>query len=240
MNGEAKRESTSEKLLGLQIDQNLGWKSHFYGTEEEPGLLKQLSSRLGMLKKLKKFLPNYRFKQLVSGLFYSKLNYGITVWGSIWSIPGNLDDNVRKRTMMTKEDLRRLQVLQNSIMRVETSGSYDEPVASLLAKTKQLSIHQKIAYYTLNQVYNISKYKAPAYHHRRLFGGGAALGINTRSTRNFESRVEFDISLARGSFFYQASRLWSSIPLQMKQARTLQIFKKMARKWTEENILMRQ
>ena len=141
--------------------------------------------------------------------------------------------------MMTKEDLRRLKVLQNSIMRVETSSSYDEPVASLLAKTKQLSIHQKIAYYTLNQVYNISKYKAPAYHHRRLFGGGTTLSINTRSARNFESRVEFDTSVARGSFFYQASRLWSSIPLQMKEARTLQIFKKMARKWTEENILMR-
>ena len=77
MNGEVKRESTSEKLLGLQIDQNIGWKSHFYGTEEDQGLFKQLSSRLGMLKKLKRFLPNYRFKRLISGLFFSKLNYGV-------------------------------------------------------------------------------------------------------------------------------------------------------------------
>ena len=129
--------------------------------------------------------------------------------------------------------------MQNSVMRVETSSRYDESVASLLVKTKQLSVHQKIAYYTLNQVYNISKHEAPAYHYRRLFGGGAALNINTRSTANFESRVEFVTSLARGSFFYQASRLWSSIPVQMKQAMTVQIFKKMARKWTEENILIR-
>ena len=42
VNGAAKRESTTEKLLGLQIDQNIGWKSHFYGSEEN--LLKQVSS----------------------------------------------------------------------------------------------------------------------------------------------------------------------------------------------------
>ena len=100
---------------------------------------------------------------------------------------------------MSKEDLRKLQVLQNSVMRVKTSSRYDESVTSLPGKTKQLNIQQMIAYYTLNQVHNIGKHRAPTYHHICLFGGGAALNINTRSTANFESRVEFDTSLARGS-----------------------------------------
>ena len=101
--------------------------------------------------------------------------------GSIWSLPGNLDDNVTKKTMTTKEDLRRLQVLQNSVMRIETASRYDASVASLLTRSKELSINQKIAFYTLNQVYNISRHKA------RLFGGGATGDIKTRPLTNLES-----------------------------------------------------
>ena len=43
-------ESKSEKLLGL-IMNNVGtWKSHLHGDSENPGLLKDLSKRIGMLK----------------------------------------------------------------------------------------------------------------------------------------------------------------------------------------------
>ena len=124
-------------MLGLLIDKNLGWKSQFYGNDENQGLLKQLSTRLGMLRRLSRFLPNSRFKQLSSGLFYSKFNFGITVWGNILDLPGSFDEEVRNATMMT------------------TCSRYDTPVESLLSQTKLLSVCQQVAYYSLAQVYNM-------------------------------------------------------------------------------------
>ena len=77
--GETKKESTSEKLLGVVINNTATFKHHLYGDEENKGLLKQLSTRVGMMKKLKKHLPPGRLKVLMDGQFNSKMLYGITV-----------------------------------------------------------------------------------------------------------------------------------------------------------------
>ena len=51
--GEVKEETTSEKLLGIIVNNSATFKNHFYGDEENTGLFKQLSTRLTMLKRLK-------------------------------------------------------------------------------------------------------------------------------------------------------------------------------------------
>ena len=56
--GEPKQETTSEKLLGVIVNNTATFKHHLYGDEENKGLLQQLSSRVGILKKLKKHLPD--------------------------------------------------------------------------------------------------------------------------------------------------------------------------------------
>ena len=66
-----------------------------------------------MLKRLMRFLSPVRLKLVMVGLFSSKLMYGITVWGRVWGIPGSLDEEARASRTMTKEDLRKLQVLLN-------------------------------------------------------------------------------------------------------------------------------
>ena len=50
---------------------------------------------------------------VVNSLFYSKLVYCISVWGDVWDLPGVLDDQVRSVTSISKEDMRKLQVLQS-------------------------------------------------------------------------------------------------------------------------------
>ena len=47
--------------------------SILYGNEDNPGLLEQLSQRIGILKKLRKVIPDKRFKQIVAGIFQSKM-----------------------------------------------------------------------------------------------------------------------------------------------------------------------
>ena len=82
---QVKYESTSEKLLGVIVNNTLTWKHHIFGDEENLGLLKILSQRIGICKTLRKTMPVSKFKQVVAGIFTSKLIYGITVWGGIWN-----------------------------------------------------------------------------------------------------------------------------------------------------------
>ena len=149
----------------------------------------------------------------MEGLFSSKLIYGITVWG----IPGSLDEEARASRTMTKEDLRKLQVLQNKCMRLVTSSEYRTPTEHLLRATGSLSVHQRTAQLTLAQVHTISRFKKPTYHYNRLFGhAGPTNQPDTRLARQGINRIEFRLSLARASFFYQASRLWSALPDEIR------------------------
>ena len=63
------KESSSERLLGLILNNTLTWKNYLYGNEDYEGLLKQLSKRVGILKKIRKFMPADKFKTVISGLF---------------------------------------------------------------------------------------------------------------------------------------------------------------------------
>ena len=161
-----------------------------YGNEENQGLMKQLSTRVGIIKKLRKYLPPARLRVLYEGVFSSKLLYGMAVWGRIWQIPGSMDEDQSTRTSpsLTKEDVRKLQVLQNKCMRLMTDSDYKTTTKVLLAQTNLLSVHQQMAHVSLSQVYNIWKTKLPTYHYKRIFGDR---GDGTTN------RIEFDKSLAR-------------------------------------------
>merc|ERR1712240_379467 len=73
-----KQESKSEKLLGVVVNRIGTWRSHFYGDDENEGLLSQLSKRVGILRRLRIHLKDTKFRIIANGLFYSKLIYGMT------------------------------------------------------------------------------------------------------------------------------------------------------------------
>ena len=127
VNGEIKEESVSEKLLGLVINNSCNWKNHLYGDADNIGLLKELSKRVGVLKRLRNFIPDKKFRQIVNGIYTSKQIYGLTVFGGLWGLPGNMMEQEQRSSMTTKEDMRKMQVLQNSVMRIMSRGRYDTP-----------------------------------------------------------------------------------------------------------------
>ena len=110
LEGEKVKLSTSEKLLGIVINDTMEWNHHIYGNEEELGLLRTLSKRIGILSKIRKFVEPKRFTSFYNSIFISKLSYGITAWGSVSGIPGRREE---ARAGLTKRDLQRIQSLQN-------------------------------------------------------------------------------------------------------------------------------
>ena len=158
------RGSTSEKILGVVVNNTITWKEHLYGDSENEGLVPCLSKRIVYV-----YVPRAKFSQIVSGMFTSKLQFCSNVWGGIWNIPGTVDNSIR--TSITMKDMKRLQVLQNKTMRLETNLDFQTPTSDLLKQTGKLSVHQMVAYSTSVQMYNISRTYEPSYHYERLFTG---------------------------------------------------------------------
>ena len=159
---------------------------------------------------------------ILTGLSTSKLLYGITTLGGIWGLR-SMDEKSRNMVAVTKEDMRKLQVIQNKAMRLHKWMPRETPVKTLLTVTKELSVHQLVAYHTGVQMYKVCTTRQPTYHYDRLFENQEP-NIVTRT--NNEKRVEFDLSLARTSFFYQSSRIWLELPHPIKTAKSLETIKR--------------
>ena len=140
----------------------------------------------------------------MSGLFTSRLIYCITVWAAIWHIPGDYEIE-NKRTSMSKKDMHKLQALQNKALRLIHGTDRSESTENLLKRTDSLSVHQLAAYHTLLQAFKIKNSGLPTYHSRMLFGAPNVEGYNSRSGAT--TRVNFNLSLGRGYFFYMTKHI---------------------------------
>ena len=116
--------------MGVVVNNIMTWNNHLYGDNENEGLIPGLSKRVGMLRKIRNFFTNRNFSQIVGGILTSKLIYAMSLWEGLWDIPGTFDTGTRTST--TKTDMRRLQVLQNKVMRLETHMDFKASTSELL------------------------------------------------------------------------------------------------------------
>ena len=75
INKKAINEKESIKYLGVFIDSSLSWKHHIIN------LTKKISRPIGMMHKLRYFLPVNIMKNIYYSLIYSHIIYAIEIWG---------------------------------------------------------------------------------------------------------------------------------------------------------------
>jgi hypothetical protein len=121
-------ESSSERLLGVVLNNNLTWQNHLYGEEDNTGLVPQLSKRLGMLKRLFKYTSKEKPRYFSSGIFYSKLNYCLPVFGNIFGLDKYKEEN-RRYFSFTVKGHHKLQVLQNKLNKLLLNAEYNTPTS---------------------------------------------------------------------------------------------------------------
>ena len=139
--------NSSEKLLRVVFNNQLSWKNHLYGDANNPGLISQLTKRVGMVKMLSKYMDKKRLKEFICGMFYSKLSYCLPVFGNVFGMEKYKEQN-RRYMSFTVKDNNRLQILQNKVNRLLLDADPLTPTADLLRLTNSLSIHQMTAYQT--------------------------------------------------------------------------------------------
>lgn len=115
-------ESSDEKLLGITMSNDLSRNAYLYGTKNElgktSGLLNQLSKQIGMVKSISRYLNSNLLNSIINGLFTSKLLYCLPLFSNVWGT-FDMDDTNRRYSALTKEDMRRLQILQNRVLRIK-------------------------------------------------------------------------------------------------------------------------
>ena len=104
-------ETKNEKLLGIVINNQMTKKEHLYGEDwrmegNSPGLIPQLTQRLGILRKLSKYSSKKKLKIFASGLFYSKLSYCLPLFTNTWGLDSYKEQGDRFTSYTTKEDNR--------------------------------------------------------------------------------------------------------------------------------------
>ena len=104
-------------FLGITIDEHLDWKVHI------DNLSNKIARNVGVLNKLKHFLPIYIMKTLYSSLIASHLQYCTLLWANSHAT------NVRK-----------LQLLQEKAIRIIISSHYIAHTDPLFAMIKLLKL----------------------------------------------------------------------------------------------------
>ena len=190
-----------------------------------------------MIAQLSKVMTKNQLNNIISGIFTSKLLYGIQLVSNIWGV-ADMDDSSRRFISFTKEGCRKLQVLQNKVLRIQT-GSKDrnEPTKDLLEKAQQLSVHQLGAYHSVQLLFKVLTTHQPkcladiftlrrpdddenVFPHRRL---------NTM-------QVQCTLSLSRSGFCYRSAKLWNLLPPEMRSETNPKNFKPLLKDWIKTNV----
>ena len=146
------------------------------------------------------------------------------------------DTSTRTNTF-TKEDNRKLQVIQNHLCRLllKTQSNYyrqNQSTQELLDECGELSIHQMGAQQTLVMVQKILLTGKPDYLSARL----KARVSRSQEVSTFLAPIDASLGTTRSSFLYRGIKLYNRLPEEIRNLKKISLFKTQLKKWIQGNI----
>ena len=191
------------KYLGVQILCSLDWKEHIKTVSAK------VSRAVGFLKHAKNFLPRDSLKTLYTGIVEPHFRYCCSVWGCCGST-----------------EINKLQKLQNRAARIVTNSSFDSPSRPLIEELGWKTIEQLISNESETVVFKLLNELAPQYL-CGLFAKNSE--CSTRTLRNTGTDVwlpKKNSANGQKCFSFRGAKLWNSLSAELKQASSLNNFKK--------------
>ena len=131
---------TTQKLLGVYIDENLTWSKHI------DHLCSVVSSKISLLKHLAEYVPIDVQKRFYQGYILPLIDYGSVTWGS---------------TSCT--NLERLAKLQKRAARIILKADFDTPSSLMFRDLNWLSVEKRVKYNKAVLTYRALNNMAPEY-----------------------------------------------------------------------------
>lgn len=160
------------KYLGILIDKGLNWRYHI------DHITVKISRTVGMIAKLRHFVPRHTLLQIYQSLIFPYISYGLTVWGSA-----------------CKSYLTKILVLQKRALRFIFSAKRNEHAIPFFTDTNILPVHFLYYEEICCLMHDIRNQKAPSKLQNLFIDNSRIHSYNTRSStsRNFyikSSRLE--------------------------------------------------
>ena len=192
----------SVKYLGVFLDQFLDFSKHV------DHLIKKSSSKLSFLYRNSKFLNSYVRRLLCQSLVFSNVEYCSPSW--YYAISASARES--------------LDVLQRKCARFSLGWCPRSHVGlTELSNLGWLPFSKRVMYFSLVHAYKVKNGLSPAY----LSDGFTSISdVHSHNLRH--SNVNFSLARCQsptGTFGRTVVTDWNSLPKQLKESRTLSIFK---------------
>ncbi|CAH2244820.1 jg28016 [Pararge aegeria aegeria] len=202
-NGVAIPFSATVKDLGIQIDQDLSWSTHI------KELSKKTFATMHSLRRLRAVLPIPTKVMIAHSLLLSILDYADASFLNL-----------------TEDQINKLERLQNLAIRFIFGLRKYDHVSEFRQKLKWLPIRRRRDLHVLSLLYCVLFHlKTPSYLKEKF----TFLGVQSdlRSCRALTLSMPFHrTKFYEHSFTVQAIALWNALPIDIRQSKTLCIFKK--------------
>lgn len=189
------------KFLGVIVDENLSWKYHI------EGISNTLSRNIGVLNKMKYFVPKRILRSLYYSFIFPYLSYGILAWGNTHKI--YLDKLIK---------------LQKRAVRIICNSHYLSHSGPLFLELKILTIYDMYKFDL-----GIFMYKHITCHLPKVFTNyfTKKLLIQSHITRNTN---EYYVRKNKTSFASKGVRsmgplYWNELPSNIKCCKNINMFK---------------
>ena len=180
-----------------------------------------------------------QLNSVIYGLFTSKLLYCLPLYCHVWGV-SNMDDIDRRYTALTKEDLRKLQVLQNRVLRLKCRNfDMNTPTAELLRACGDLSVHQLGAFHTILQVFKTIHSGQPNYLAERLTLRRPEEGYIFPQRHVNTIQVRGNLSVSRSGFLFRGAQLWNSLPPGIRTITEFRRFRCELRSWVSSTVTVK-
>ena len=198
-------------FLGLTLDETMTWGPHI------EGLQKKLSSLCGILRKVSAFLPRSCLESIYFSLVNSRLQYLVAIWGQA-----------------TKQQLRRLQVIQNRCLKAILHKPFLYPTVQLYSDpTKAFLPIQALSQYQIQlQMHKIAT--VPNLHHN----SAVKRRVHIRSSRQAGSFVleKPNTEMGKKRFAFLGTKHYNDLPQSCKALTRIQVFKRELRHILKQKI----
>ena len=150
-----------------------------------------------------------------------------------------MDEESRRFSAFTRGDNRKLQVLQNKVMRLKTGLPIRTPTAQLVRASGDLSVQQLTPYSTLVTAQKSIAAQQPQYLAKKLKlrSNNPDQVVPNRQVNTI--RIQSNLTIARSGFFCRSSALFNQLPPDMRSNMDPKIFKPKVKKWVQENIAVK-
>lgn len=190
INGKAIKRETCVKNLGIEFDEHLTWESQISKQ------VKNAYFKLKQLYRFKNFLSEKCKARLIETFVLSQLNYGNTVTQNI-----------------TKEQLNRLQLVQNACYRFIYSVRKFDHISPYINNAKCLNMENRTKYHGLVLMHKIITGKAPEYLRNRITYRRDIHSRNTRY-RNLIHIPRLKKCVKKGAFFQKTTKEYNNLITQ--------------------------